>query len=91
MAKSSRKGKKAWRKNIDTADVRIQTMTLMINTLDGAAIRPNVTLHDSAQVERAVEEHSRAERLGTDVGDLPDSQLFFIDKVRPHCIFSVLI
>ncbi len=33
------------------------------------------------QIEAAVEEKSRNERLGADVGILPDSELFFIDKV----------
>ncbi|CAL8468446.1 g7986 [Coccomyxa elongata] len=53
MAKSSRKGKRAWRKNIDTAEI-----------------------------EAAVEAKSRNERLGADVGILPDSELFFIDKAK---------
>ncbi len=33
------------------------------------------------QIEAAAEEKSRNERLGADVGVLPDSDLFFIDKV----------
>ena len=79
MAKSSRKGKKAWRKNIDTSEVcltascRTMSCHLVLYT-DWQAVC-------ALQVERAAEEKSRAERLGTDVDVLPDADLFFIDKV----------
>jgi hypothetical protein len=38
------------------------------------------------QIEVAIEEKSRHERQGTDVGVLPDSELFFIDKVIKQLI-----
>lgn len=48
--------------------------------------RIRVDSYFSLQIEAAVEEKSRNERLGADVGILPDSELFFIDKVSTKLI-----
>lgn len=42
------------------------------------------------QIEVAIEEKSRHERQGTDVGVLPDSELFFIDKVIKYNSYPIV-
>jgi len=75
--KASRKGKKAWRKNIDTDAVRrVQSGLSTVGMLTALQRRVRV------QTERALEERAREERQSTAVDVLTDSELFFVDKVR---------
>ena len=90
VPKKSRKGKKAWRKNIDASEVCMAAAAVVglrgVPPCDNAwrvrALRALYLSLFMMQVERFIEETTHQDRRGTAVEQLADEELFFVDKVR---------
>lgn len=74
----NKKGKKLWRKTIDTQEVRLVLLSVCLQSI-------LISVEDAdlcvVQIEDALENSSREARQGPAVESIPDNELFFIDEV----------
>ena len=74
---ASRKGKKSWRRNIDTIQVGV-SVTLSFFVFSDTDTDCVFLL---VQLEQDIARQQKEEQQGTALQVLPDSNIFFLDKV----------
>ena len=75
---ASRKGKKSWRRNIDTSQVGVNVTLPFLNL----SVADTDSVFVLVQLEQDIARQQKEEQQGTALQTLPDSNIFFLDKVN---------